>query len=168
MENGETPQLTPKWEDNYKYNRQLSTSRCIKIVSSYSSSSLSLTSRSTDQSYCSRKLGTLSDPVTTRSAKHACGKPMQTNPEKPASGSRGSAHIEDETDKEDPTQGFPDWLQPFTVDLEDLEAQCSHIPLKERTQIRKVMLQKCRHKKTEAQCSCLLPQQPTEINSASR
>ena len=25
-------------------------------------------------------------------------------------------------DKEDPTQGIPDWLQPFTVNLEDLEA----------------------------------------------
>ena len=39
------------------------------------------------------------------------------------------------------------YIQPFTVNLEDLEAQCSHIPLKERTQIRKVVLQKWRHKK---------------------
>ena len=38
-------------------------------------------------------------------------------------------------------------LQSFTVYLEDLEAQCSHIPLKERTQIRKVRPQKWRHKK---------------------
>ena len=38
-------------------------------------------------------------------------------------------------------------LQLFTVNLEDLEAQCSHIPLKERTQIRKVRPQKWRHKK---------------------
>ena len=45
---------------------------------------------------------------------------------------------------------------------------CSRIPLKERTQIRKVMLQKWRHKKTEAQCSCLLPQKPKEIYSANR
>ena len=27
----------------------------------------------------------------------------------------------DETEKEDPTQGIPDWLQPFTDNLEDLE-----------------------------------------------
>ena len=43
-------------------------------------------------------------------------------------------------------QGIPFWLQPFTVNLEDLEAQCSHIPLKERTRIRKVVLRKWRHK----------------------
>ena len=34
-------------------------------------------------------------------------------------------HTQDETDKEDPTQGFPHWLQPFTADLEDLE---THVP----------------------------------------
>ena len=28
-------------------------------------------------------------------------------------------------DKEDPTQGIPDWLQPFTDNLEDLE---THLP----------------------------------------
>ena len=52
-----------------------------------------------------------------------------------------------ETNEEDPMQGIPVWLQPFTVNLEDLEALCSHIPLKERTQIRKVMLQKWKHAK---------------------
>ena len=36
--------------------------------------------------------------------------------------------------------------QPFTVNLEDLECMCSHIPLKEWTQIRKVTLQKWRYK----------------------
>ena len=41
-------------------------------------------------------------------------------------------------------KSFLFWLQPFTVNLEDLEAQCSHIPLKERTHIWKVMLQKWR------------------------
>ena len=44
--------------------------------------------------------------------------------------------------KEDPTQGIPDWLQPFSVNLEDLEYMCSHFPLKEWTQIRKGTLQK--------------------------
>ena len=43
-----------------------------------------------------------------------------------------------EMNKEDPTQGIPVWLQPVTVNLEDLEAQSSHILLKERKQIRKM------------------------------
>ena len=51
----------------------------------------------------------------------------------------------DEVYKEDPTQGIPDWLQPFTVNLEDLEYMCSHISLKEWIEIRKVMLPKWRH-----------------------
>ena len=47
--------------------------------------------------------------------------------------------------KEDPTQGISDWLLPFTVNLEDLEYMCSHVPLKERTQIRKATVQKWRY-----------------------
>ena len=54
----------------------------------------------------------------TRSAKHACRKPMLTDPEKPDSGNRGSAN---EMNKKDPTQGIPDWLQQFTDNQEDLE-----------------------------------------------
>ena len=50
---------------------------------------------------------------------------MQTNPDMQASGSRGLAHTENEMDEEDPTQGIPDWLQPFTENLEDLE---THVP----------------------------------------
>ena len=42
-----------------------------------------------------------------------------------ARGNRGSAHKEDEMNKEDPTQGIPDWLQPFTDTQEDLE---THVP----------------------------------------
>ena len=68
---------------------------------------------------------------------------MLTDHDKQATGNGEPA---DETNEEAPTQGIPVWLQPFTVYLEDLEAQCSHIPLKERSQIRKVMLQKWRHK----------------------
>ena len=49
---------------------------------------------------------------------------MQTDPDKLASGNRGSAN-KDEMDKEDPTQGIPDWLQPFTDNLEDSE---THVP----------------------------------------
>ena len=85
---------------------------------SYSSSMLSSTSRSMDQSNFSRILGTLSDPVTTRSDKHACGKPMLTDPDKQVTGCREPAN---EMNKEDPTQGIPNWSQPFTIHLEDLE-----------------------------------------------
>ena len=87
-------------------------------LSSDSSSSLSSTSRSTDQSNYSGESETSSDPVTTRSDEHACGKPMLTDHGKQATVNRASA---DETKKEDPTQGIPVWLQPFTVNLEDLE-----------------------------------------------
>ena len=49
----------------------------------------------------------------------------ETDADKQASGNRGSAHTEDETNEEDPTQSIPDWLQPFTDNLEDLE---THVP----------------------------------------
>ena len=64
-------------------------------------------------------MGTLSDPVQTRSDKHACGKPMLTDHDKQATGNCEPAN---EMNKEDPTQGILVWLQPFTVNLEDLEA----------------------------------------------
>ena len=87
-------------------------------------------------------MGTLSDPVQTRSDKHACGKLKLTDHDKQATENREPAN---EMNKEDPTQGILVLLQPFTVDLEDLEAHA----LKERSQIRKVKkvkLQKWRHK----------------------
>ena len=71
---------------------------------------------------------------------------MQTNPDMQASGSRGLAHTENEMDEEDPTQGIPDWLQPFTENLEDLETHVPAHPSDRKSQIRKVMLQKWRHK----------------------
>ena len=108
-------------------------------LSPSSSSSSAPTSRPKDQSNSSGESETSSDPVTTRSAKRACGKPMQTDPDKVASGKRGPAHKKDEMNKEEPTQGIPDWLQPDTADLEELE---THVPLKERSQLRKVTLQK--------------------------
>ena len=45
----------------------------------------------------------------------------------------GKCEPADETKEEDPMQGILVWLQPFTVNLEDLEAQCSYIPLKENS-----------------------------------
>ena len=50
---------------------------------------------------------------------------MQTNPDKRVSGNCGSVHKEDEMNEEDPTQGIPDRLQPFTENLEDME---THVP----------------------------------------
>ena len=50
---------------------------------------------------------------------------MQTNPDKRVSGNFGSVDNEDEMNEEDPTQGIPDRLQPFTENLEDLE---THVP----------------------------------------
>ena len=143
LENGETPQLT-KNAKTITCTMDNSVLLVVSRLSSYSSSTLSSMSRSKDQLNYSRKLVTSLDPVTTRNDKHACGKPMLTDHDKEAMENREPA---DEMNKEDPTQGIPVWLQPFTVNLEDLEAQCSHFPLKERTQIRKVMLQKWRHKK---------------------
>ena len=44
---------------------------------------------------------------------------MLTDHDKQATGNREPAN---EMNKEDPTQGIPFWLQPFTFNLEDLEA----------------------------------------------
>ena len=78
-------------------------------LSSSSSSSSASTSRPKDQSKYSGESEASTDPMTTRRAIRACGKPMQANPDKQASESRGSTHTEDEMDEEDPMQGIPDW-----------------------------------------------------------
>ena len=122
--NGETPRLTKNGKtitclmDNF-------VPLVVPGLSSSSSSSSASTSRPKDQSNSSGECETSSDPTTTWSAKHACGKPMQTNLDKQASGNCGSAHKEDEMNEEDPTQGIPGWLQPFTDNLENLE---THVP----------------------------------------
>ena len=111
--------IGPEWED-ITCTMDNSVLLVVSRLSSYSSSILSSTSRSKDQSNYFRKLGTSSDPVTTRSGERACGKPMLTDHDKQATGNREPA---DETNEEDPMQIISVWLQPFTVDLEDLEAQ---------------------------------------------
>ena len=68
-----------------------------------------------------------------------------------------------EMNKEDPTQGVAVWLQPFTVSPEDLETHVLAFS-SERENSDSVL----ETHKTEAQCSCLLPQKPKEIYSASR
>ena len=85
--NGETPRLTKNGK-TITCTMDNSVLLVVSRLSSYSSRILSSTSRSTDQSNYSRNLGTLSDPVTTRSDKHACGKPMLTNHDKQATGNR--------------------------------------------------------------------------------
>ena len=122
-QNGETPRLTQHGKtitckmDNF----------VPLVVPGLSSSSSSSSPLHQDQkiSQFSGESEESTDPMTTRRAKHACGKPMQTNPDKQASENHGSAHTEDEMDGEDPTQGIRDWLQPFTENLEDLE---THVP----------------------------------------
>ena len=111
-------------------------------LSSSPSSSSASTSKPADQSSSSGEPGKSSDPVTTRSDKPACGEPMQTDLDKPTSGNLGSASKKDEMDKIDPTQGIPEWLQPFTDNLEDLETHVPAHSCEETTQIRKVVLQK--------------------------
>ena len=63
----------------------------VSRLSSYSSSILSSTSETKDQSNNSRELGPLLDPVTTRRDKHACGKPMLTDHDKQAPRNREPA-----------------------------------------------------------------------------
>ena len=76
-----------------------------------------------------------------------------------ASGNRGSVD-KDEMDKEDPTQGIPDWLQPFTDNLEDLE---THVPA--HSSEREISdsegdASKVETEKTDAQCLFSLHQRP--------
>ena len=93
-----------QWEDNYFL--------VLLVVPRLSSSSSSILSST------SRKFGTLLDPVTSRSDKRACGKPMLTDHDKQTTVNREPAN---ETNKEDPQHGILVWLQPFTVNMSDLE-----------------------------------------------
>ena len=106
------------------YSGQLSTSRCTKTVIIFQQHVVFNIGNKGSKYF--RKMRTLSDPVQTRSDKHACGKPMQTDYDKQATGNREPAN---EMNKEDPTRGIPVWLQPFTVNRKDLEAHVlAHYP----------------------------------------
>ena len=91
-------------------------------LKSSSSSSSASTKRIKGQSSSSSDYWKSSDPVTTQSHNPDSEGSIQTDLEKPSSGNRGSLN-EDEMDKEDPTQGIPDRLQPFTDNLEDARAR---------------------------------------------
>ena len=60
-----------------------------------------------------------------------------------------------EMNTEDPMQGIPVWLQPFKVNLEGLEAHVLALFFSERENKRYF---KSGDTKTEAQCSCFLPE----------
>ena len=89
---------------------------------------------------------------------------MLTDHDKQATGNRKSAN---DMDKEDPAQGIPVWLQPFTVNLEDLQA---HVLAHSSERVNSDSEGEASNveTKTKAQCSCLLPQKPKEIYSAIR
>ena len=54
---------------------------------------------------------------------------MLTDHDKQAMGNREPA---EETNKEDPTQSIPVWLQPFTENLDDLEGNASKVETQKR------------------------------------
>ena len=145
-----------KWEDNHLKNGQLRTSRCIKTVT---------ISRSKDQSNFSRKLGTLPDPVTTRSDKHACGKPMLTDPDKQATENREPA---DGMDKGDPTQDISWLVTALHSQSGGPGGACARTFLCKRELRFGRWCFKSGDTKTEAQYPYSLPQTPKEIHSASR
>ena len=94
------------------------------VLSSSSRISSASTSRPKDQSESSGESEASTDPMTTRRAKHACGKPMQTNPDKPREAvvqhtqkSRWMKRIQ--------RKAFLNLLQLFIETQEDLE---THVP----------------------------------------
>ena len=87
--NGETSRLTKNEKTLITCIMDYFVPLVVPRLSSSSSSFSASTSRPKDQSNSSGESETTSDPMTTRSAKRACGKPMQTNPDKPAMESRG-------------------------------------------------------------------------------
>ena len=78
---------------------------------------------------------------------------MLTDPDKQASGNREPAN---EMNKEDPTQGDPVWLQPFTDNLEDLETHVLAHSSERENSDSEGGASKVETQKTEAQCSLLL------------
>ena len=113
--------IDEKLEVNYLYNGQLRAS-CRAWTVIWSSSSLSSTSRSTDIFF--RKnwdhYQTQSRlEVTSMHAGNRCWQSLTSRPRETVN--QHAKIFSDEMYKEDPTQDIPDWLQPVTVNLEDLE-----------------------------------------------
>ena len=144
-------------------NGQLRTS-CRTRTVIYSRSSLSSTSRSTDQYNYSRKLGQF-----IRSSHDSNWQACMRETDADRSWQAGHGKLwtsirksfSDEMYKEDATEGVPDWLQPFTVNLEDLE-RCARTFLWKRDLRFGRWCFKSGDTKMEAQYSYWLPQIPTE------
>ena len=151
--------IDEKLEVNYLYNGQLRAS-CRAWTVICSSSSLSSTLRSTDIFF--RKLGQFSDPVTTRSDKHACGKPMLTDPDKQAAGNREPTC--EKFFRRD-VQGGSNARYSWLVTARHMRSLNS---LKEFTRIRKVRLRRVKTKKRKHNVHAYLPQIPKEIYSTNR
>ena len=119
--------IGPKWEVNYLYNGQLSTSRCIKTVIIFQQQDV-FNVKTDGSVQLFQKIGTIIRS-SHDSKWQACLR------ETDADRSWQSGHGEPWTSRrdEDPTQGNPVWLQPFAVNLEDLRRMCSHIPLREES-----------------------------------
>ena len=114
----------------------------VSRLSSYSSSILSSTSRSKDQSNYFRKLWTLLDPVTTNW--QACTR--ETDADRSWQAGHGeTVNQQTRWTRKMQRKAFLFGYSPSQSIWRTWRRMCSHIPLKERTQIRKVMLQKWRH-----------------------
>ena len=106
--------IDQKWEDSYLYNGQLSTSRCIKTVIIFQQHFVfNIKIKGSVKLF--QKIGVIIRS-SNNSKWQACmrEKTMLTDHDKQATENREPA---DEMNKEDPTQGLPVWLQPFTVHL---------------------------------------------------
>ena len=80
---------------------------------------------------------------------------MLTDHDKQATGNREPAN---EMNKEDPMQGIPVWLEPFIVNLEDLEAYVLAHTSERATSDSAGDASKMETQKRKPQCSCSPPQ----------
>ena len=143
--NGETPRLTQNGK-TITCTMDYFVLRVVPGLSPSSSSSSASTSIPKDQSNSSGESEASSDPVRTRSDKPACGKSMQTDRDKLASENRGPAHKKrDEQGVQ--RKAFSIGYSPSQMIWRTKRRMCPQITLKERSQIRKVMLQKWGDKK---------------------
>ena len=106
----------PKWEVNYLYSGQLSTSLCIKTVIIFQKHFVhNIEINGSDQNF--QKFGNI-----IRSSADSKWQSCMRETDADRSWQAGPGEPANEMNKEDPTQGIPVWLQAFTVNAEDLEA----------------------------------------------
>ena len=90
---------------------------------------------------------------------------MLTDHDKQVTGNREPAN---EMNKEDPTQGLPVWLQPFTVNQENLEVHVLAHSSERENSDSEGDASKVETQKTETSHLYSLHQKPKEIYSATR